>query len=126
MSSGGGGGIADDNANSGNGGSAMITPDEVDAVFRRTTAVNPRRHRARASRSKSKVPGLTGDVPAVSRQAAVLCRERRRIAGVMSTLKSWHEAEPDRQPSLQPSGLLVDTVQGCSTLRRIYYKSESG
>lgn len=130
MSSGGGGDITDDNANSGGGGSAMITPDEVDAVFRHAPllSIHAGTGQEQEQEQEQKVPSLTGAVFPRYRGGPLFFAENDvGLRDVLSMLKSWHEAEPDRQPSLQPSGLLVDTVQGCSTLREeIYYKSESG
>ena len=45
------------------------------------------------------------------------------LRDVMGTLKTLHEADQSRTPSLAPSPLLVDTVQACSTLKEeIYFR----
>ena len=46
------------------------------------------------------------------------------LRDILSTLKAFHEEYPHQQPSYEPAQLLVDTVQGSSTLREeIYFKS---
>ena len=86
----------------------VVQPDELDAVFRHA-------HLVPSSKSPT-FPRFRGG-PMFYAETDLGLRD------VMGTLKTLHEADQSRTPSLAPSSLLVDTVQACSALKEeIYFR----